>query len=255
VARIACRHLPAYSQTQDRIGGFICQQGLPTSAPFHCVLHRFSPLRVPFILLGCAEREVSAGPLTASVVDRTAVHVHSLTLFSRHTVVLSRSTCTEPDVLAATEGACEASSFPVNRTGVQVMGLHCANASSPSACVAACCNSQQCSTWSWNPHHSPDGRPIDHCTPEGDYGPCWIGEAKSIVSGQSAWSGASKPGDLPPPPSPPPAPPPASLTNVWVRNLNDGSTAILFVNAATESQPIVCDVMCLGLAGLKEGTT
>ena len=149
---------------------------------------------------------------------------------------------------------CDATSFPVNRTGVQVMGLRCANASTQQECISACCNSEGCSTWSWNPHYSPDGKATDHCTRDGDYGPCWIGEAQSIVSGKPSWSGASKPGGLPPPPPPPPSPSPASLTNVWVRNLHNGSTAILFVNAAAVAQPMTCDVTCLGRAGLKTGT-
>merc|ERR1712032_202186 len=43
--------------------------------------------------------------------------------------------------------------------------------------------------------------------------------------------------------------------NVWARNLQDGSTAIIFVNNGNTTQKMICDQTCIKAAGLKLGET
>jgi len=45
-----------------------------------------------------------------------------------------------------------------------------------------------------------------------------------------------------------------SCTNVWVRDLFDGSTALIFINAGANDVEVVCDERCLVKAGLRQGS-
>lgn len=137
-------------------------------------------------------------------------------------------------------GECNAKSFPLNRTGVQAIGLRCHNATSAAACVSACCDYTDCTTWQYNPDYGPD--PL-HCVHHGTSvkGPCWIGTPSRVDADRPGWIGGSKPD--------------SHGQNIWARNLHDGSTALIFINTNTDTASVTCDIDCLVKADLKTGIT
>ena len=143
------------------------------------------------------------------------------------------------DIVRGPPKTCTPSTFPVNRTGQQVRGLGCANATTPATCMAACCAQAACSTWQYSPTY---GRGAEHCWKDGKgvFGPCWIGTATHVgpPTPNSDWVGGSNQA-APSPPSPPPR---AASLSVWARNLNDGSTAVLFINNLAGALTMACDV-------------
>lgn len=142
--------------------------------------------------------------------------------------------------VAEEEAAC---AFPHNRTGVEAVGLgHLWNVSSAEECAAKCCASDGCTTWQWDASYHPSNCPSG-C-------PCWGGVEKELKSG-GAWSGGSKhPAGHQNPPSPPHS---GAAQNIWVRNLHDGGTAMIFVNNGVPAVKMACTGECVAAAGLSVG--
>ena len=98
--------------------------------------------------------------------------------------------------------ACDASSFPLNFTGIQAGNLHEASgATDPDSCRQACCTAgASCKLWQWNAHTK-----------------CWIGDPRGKLQGHGDFISFGRgippfPGPTPPfVPTPPPAPTPAPV--------------------------------------------
>ena len=117
---------------------------------------------------------------------------------------------------------CDGSSFPFERTGIEMIGVADAPAhagrTNASDCLQECCATVGCTLWQWKENETvlPTGRGINACR---------IGSGQHAVYSSKGWVGGGTtkappvgPGPKPTPPPPPPPPTPLPLLKSLVSN-------------------------------------